>query len=211
MKKFFILVLVGLLGFNIQSFSQIDDKAVVPVAVTLNSILRLNIESGGNIEFVFNTLSQYSSGIVNSDQHDTKISIASSSDWDLDMYAEDDQLYGTSIDTAGGVTGNSLELNHIGYWVEIATGASITTTEVGLLGSQSAPAGLENTARTIINLKTNQHNAGDINQNQFIINWECGTQKDGNATSAMNSTSLLDVQTGADRYATNVYFILRSP
>ncbi|MFP4605983.1 MAG: hypothetical protein ACLFNJ_11450, partial [Bacteroidales bacterium] len=89
MKKLIVLLLVVFFGVNLQSFSQaVDDRAVVPVSVTLNSILRLNVESGGNIEFNFNTLEQYEngiSGIDQDDQYSTKLTIASSVDWDLIM------------------------------------------------------------------------------------------------------------------------------
>ncbi|MCB9002091.1 MAG: hypothetical protein H6537_09000 [Bacteroidales bacterium] len=40
----------------------VNDQAIIPVSVTLNSILRLTVVSGGNIDFVVNTIDQYTSG-----------------------------------------------------------------------------------------------------------------------------------------------------
>ncbi|MFP4019163.1 MAG: hypothetical protein ACLFUH_07930, partial [Bacteroidales bacterium] len=125
MKKLIVLLLVVFFGVNLQSFSQaVDDRAVVPVSVTLNSILRLNVESGGNVEFNFNTLEQYENGIntdYTNDQYATKLTVASSVNWDLIMGAEDDNL--VSTDTVG--AGGGMDLGYITYELVIPSEAGI--------------------------------------------------------------------------------------
>src|SRR6056297_2817328 len=112
MKKYVFLFLLSILAYNASSYAQaIDDRAVIPVAVTLNSILRLNVKSGGNIEFKFNTLDQYGEGITNSTEYDTKITVASSVNFRVAMYAEDGSL--TGADSAA--TLNTMPLDHIAY------------------------------------------------------------------------------------------------
>ncbi|MFO8233876.1 MAG: hypothetical protein R6U04_00530 [Bacteroidales bacterium] len=207
MKKLIVLVLVIFLGVNLQSFSQaVDDRAVVPVAVTLNSILRLNIKSGGNIEFNFNTLDQYENGIDNSEAHDTKLTIASSTNWDLEMYAEDSDLLGT--DSAN--TANSMSLDYIGY--------GITYDGVGDAGNYTYLTGDGTSADAVTDLRDptsgddteiiaydgTTSNAGGVNQNAFTVHWRCGTQEGD-----MQQSSLLEAELAADRYATNVFFILK--
>ena len=53
----------------------------------LNSILRLNVTSGGNIEFTINNIDQYTAGIANGTRYDTKFTVASSVDFNVLMYA----------------------------------------------------------------------------------------------------------------------------
>ena len=192
MKKFVILFVVGIIGLNVQSFSQaVDDRAVIPVAVTLNSILRLNVKSGGNIDFNFNTLDQYNSGITNSSAYDTKITVASSVNFNVNMYAEDASLLGT--DSIGG--SNSMPLAFIGYEVTATGTGSANSTVPG--GVQA----LSSTATTAI-VTASGSNAGDVEANAFTISWECGT---GNGAS---SGPILGNNFAADRYATNVFFVL---
>jgi hypothetical protein len=116
MKKLTLLI-AGLILFTTTSFGQIDDRAVIPVAVTLNSILRLNVTSGGNIEFNFNTLDDYQNGIATSAAYQTKFNVASSVNWDVVMYSENANLIGTDIIEDGTNTANTMSLDNIGYHV----------------------------------------------------------------------------------------------
>lgn len=176
----------------------VSDRAVVPVAVTLNQILRLNVTNGGNIEFVFNRIDQYENGIANSAAYDTDIDIASSTRWELAIGAEDATFIGTNDPTA------TLDLDNVGYQI-IANGnhtfgaqltdpAAANAGVIGLtgfpttvIGSAAAPTG----------------NSGDRDDNNFTINWECGT-----VTGSMNGTALIDQDNTPDRYVTNVLFDL---
>lgn len=196
--KRLILPLLGLFMYANASYAQIDDRAVIPVAVTLNSILRLNVVSGGNIEFSFNTLADYQNGIGNSANYNTVFTVASSVDWQVKMFTEDATLVGT--DNAG--TPNTLALNNIGYHV--------STTSAGIFSipanNPASPAGLTNNANTVLVGKDGANsNAGGVESNFFTIHWECGTTP---AAGTMAATSILAQQAAADRYATNVFLIL---
>lgn len=203
MKKYVMIFLVLFVGYQVSSFAQaVDDRAVVPVSVTLNSILRLNIESGGNIEFNFNTLQQYQdgiSGIGADDQYSTKLSIASSVDWDLRMGAEDAGL----ITTDSATVSTSMDLGYITYQVDlteagVTDGNEVTVPSVSGGATQLTQLG---TADEIIS--SNNGNAGDVAQNSFRIDWACGSTAD-NAIGNLMGSNL----TGG-RYSTNVFFILK--
>ncbi|MFP3860751.1 MAG: hypothetical protein ACLFUW_08005 [Bacteroidales bacterium] len=206
MKKLIVLLLVVFFGVNLQSFSQaVDDRAVVPVSVTLNSILRLNVESGGNIEFNFNTLEQYESGISGigeNDQYSTKLTIASSVNWDLVMGAEDDGLVSTDdTTTEAGV----MDLGYITYEVAY-TGSDLdvgTTGDVDIPSSGNATELLQLTDDMDPIIEAVGNNAGDVNKNEFRVDWACGSTDD-NAIGRLLGSDL----TGG-RYSTNVFFILQ--
>ena len=62
MKK----LILSFLAFGIVSsgISQaVSDRNTIPVAVNLNRVLRMSINTGGNLEFTFNTINQYKNGI----------------------------------------------------------------------------------------------------------------------------------------------------
>lgn len=207
MKKVILLLIVAFLGLNLSSYAQVDDRAVVPVSVTLNSILRLNIESGGNVEFNFNTLDQYQNGITNSSQYDTKISVASSVNWDLKMGAEDGYLI--RADTVGATgSGTNMPLDYIGYQIDVnGSGSNYTIPTSGTHnGTEEADPLVQLSTITdgSEQIQNNGGNAGGIGANQFTVHWECGT---GNGT--MNTNSLLGSNLTGGRYSTNVFFILQ--
>jgi len=206
---FFIIGMIGLLSVNISYSQAVDDRAVVPVSVTLNSILRLNVESGGNVEFNFNTLDQYENGISGiqgsgsgDDRYSTKITVASSVNWDLRMGAEDDGL--VSSDTAGAVA--SMDLSYITFQTEY------TSNELGVDVELAIPSSYESGAETpleqitsaadlISNRAGSDGNAGDVDQNAFRIDWACGTPGTG-------AGNLMGSDLTGSRYSTNVFFIL---
>jgi hypothetical protein len=195
MKKLSFLI-AGMLLLTTTSFSQVDDRAVIPVAVTLNSILRLNVVSGGNIEFNFNTLQDYTTGKAASAEYSTIFTVASSVDWNVYVYAEDSELIGTDDATGG----NVMELDNIGYRLTYdGSGASAADF---LIPSFTSTQPLTNTASTIL-VGMEEPNAGDVNRNRFTINWRCGTTEAG-----MNPKTILEQSIAPDRYATNVFLIL---
>ncbi|MBS3775482.1 MAG: hypothetical protein KGY70_09855 [Bacteroidales bacterium] len=206
MKKYVMILLLFFAGYQVSSFAQaVDDRAVVPVSVTLNSILRLNIESGGNIEFNFNTLQQYQdgiSGIGGDDAYSTKISIASSVDWDLRMGAEDAGL----ITTDSVSVSTSMDLGYITYQVDQSdatvthAGGEITVPSDDAL---NGPTQLTQLGTSDEIIQSASGNAGDVAQNSFRIDWACGSTTDGALGNLMGSNL-----TGG-RYSTNVFFILK--
>ena len=59
MKK--ILLPIFVFGIISSGISQaVSDRNTIPVAVNLNRVLRMSVNTGGNIEFTFNTIDDYS-------------------------------------------------------------------------------------------------------------------------------------------------------
>ena len=109
MKKI-TLSIIALFFAGQMSFAQaVSEHAIIPVSVTLNSILRLNVVTGGNIEFVVNTIDQYTNGISNSTQYTTNFTVASSTDFDVTLMAEDATLIGSDN------SAHTMTLDNIGY------------------------------------------------------------------------------------------------
>ena len=62
MKK--ILLLFFIVGIISSGMSQaVSDRNTIPVAVNLNRVLRMSVNTGGNIEFTFNTIDDYKNGL----------------------------------------------------------------------------------------------------------------------------------------------------
>lgn len=191
MKKISLLLLS--ISFAFVSYAQpVSDNAVIPVSVNLNSILRLNVTSGGNIEFTFTNIDQYTNGLENTDRYDTHFTVASSVDFDVVLSTEDATFIGADNPA------NTMDLDFVGYDIE-SNGSGAETT------NWTFPAGLvtlqQNPALPIVSSVAN-NGAGDVNQNSFIINWECGTP------ATHGGVSILASSIPADRYTTNVYLVL---
>jgi len=209
MKKLITMIIAGTFGVLVFAPSEVEaqpvsDRAVIPVAVTLNQVLRLNITNGGNIEFVFNQIDQYTNGINSgggvagaSAFYNTEFDIASSTRWELDMGAEDANFIGVDDPV------NTLNLNNVGFQL-VTTGAHTVGAE--LLDPATAFAGviaLPAFAVTVIggSAVAGNSNAGDETDNAFRIEWRAGT-----AEGTMNATALIDQVPSPepDRYVTNV-------
>lgn len=203
-------VLIGgsmLLGGS--AFAQpIHDVAVIPVAITINTTMRLNVVSGGNVEFVVNTINNYEAGIVNptlggNDRiHDTRFTVASSRDFDVLMFAEDACFVGTDVASAG--TLNTIALGNVGYRLH-TNGLHVHNTEISLISEATE------TVVPLTNVTTTQivshvsSSAGGTNDNDFTINWELATQQ---LTTVTGLGSLLSQSIPQDRYITNVYLVV---
>jgi len=190
-KLFFTLALAVL---SQVSFGQaVNDQAIIPVSVTLNSILRLTVVSGGNIDFVVNTIDQYTSGINNGGgdaRWQTNFTVSSSQDFDVTLAAEDATLMGQD-DPA-----NTMPLDNIGF---------------DLTGSGGGPANWALPLAVLALTQPSQNivtgvagfSAGDATQNNFTIQWRLGTGE-----GAMNGATLLAQSLTPDRYITNVFLEL---
>jgi len=192
MKKLSILLLS--LGISILTYAQpVADNAVIPVSVNLNSILRLNVTSGGNIEFTFTNIDQYTNGLANTDRYDTHFTVASSVDFDVNLSTEDATFIGADNPA------NTMDLAFVAYEI-LDEGSGTASTNWNLpVGYQDLE---QNPGAPIVESILGK-GAGDVTQNAFIVNWECGT---GNASAG----SLLAASLPADRYTTNVYLVLSS-
>lgn len=190
MKK--MIIGVAMLLFANVGFGQISDNAVIPVSVTLNSILRLTVVSGGNIQFVVNTIDDYTTGITNTDRYTTRFNVASSRNFNVLLYSESTAFFGMNYESTGG-TGNQMPLNNVGFLIENAgtatagTGGNVTLA-LTALSTSTAP---------VLNLV----NAGSSTVNTFNIRWELGTP----AAAAFGSGTLLSQSLASDTYVTNVF------
>lgn len=178
------------------SFGQaVNDQAIIPVSVTLNSILRLTVVSGGNIDFVVNTIDQYTSGINGGGadaRWQTNFTVSSSQDFDVTLAAEDATLFGQDD------PGHTMLLNNIGFdLTESGSGVDLTNWTL-----PAAVLALTNVAQNIVTGAVGA-SAGDATQNNFTIQWRLGTRED-----AMNVSSLLAQSLTPDRYITNVFLEL---
>jgi hypothetical protein len=189
MKKLTILLSAIILSASAAFAQPVSDHGVIPIGVTLNSILRLNITSGGNIEFIVSTIDQYTNGIANANRYDTHFTVASSVDFNVNLTPDQDDFVGV------GDASNTLPLNNLGFTtVSEGTGADGTNWNL-------EPLAVFVDAATAVPIVTSIANngAGDVGQNAFVINWEFGTQN-----APMNATSLLAQSILADRYVINV-------
>ncbi len=224
MKKSILASAIALI-ISASAFAQpVSDRAVIPIGVTLQQILRLHIINGGNIEFVFNDIADYTSGIANgaTGVYDTQVTVASSTDWDIHMGAEDATLIGSDLNT------NTIALNNIGFTC-VWTGANtcclvgsqlsaITSTGYASASNSAGTGiiacGLKAYAGDLTDLLLADSNSalgsgGTTSANAFTINWECGT-KVITGTTSMNATSMLAQSPSPDRYVTNVLMDLVS-
>ncbi len=186
----------ALLFLSQAGFGQaVNDQAIIPVSVTLNSILRLTVVSGGNIDFVVNTIGQYTSGINSGGgdaRYHTNFTVSASQDFDVTIRAEDASFLGQ--DNAA----NTMPLDNVGFNVtENGSGAdpanwSLQATVIPLTdGAQNIVTGAAGAS------------AGDADKNNFTIQWRLGTQEGG-----MLKNSLLAQSLTPDRYITNVFLEL---
>jgi len=168
------LLLLSQAGFG----QAVKDNAVIPVSITLNSILRLTVTSGGNIQFVVNNIDQYTNGIANSAQYTTQFVVSSSRDFDVTLGAEDPTFIG--LETAG-----TMDLAFLRFTMA-GTGGGVLPIGAQELTDLTAP----------ITIVTNSA-GGNL---QYEIQWELGT--------GGSAGSLLVANLPADIYVTNVFLNL---
>jgi len=188
MKKLTILLTAVLFSVTAAFSQPVSDHGVIPIGVTLNSILRLNITSGGNIEYIVSTIDQYTNGIANANRYDTHFTVASSVDFNVTLTPDQDDFVGV------GDAANTLGLDNLGFiTVSEGTGGPGNWTLAGLsvFTNSTTPVPI---VTSIAN-----NGAGDVAQNAFVINWEFGT-----VTAPMTLNTLLSQSIPADRYVINV-------
>jgi hypothetical protein len=223
-----ILTGVVFLFLGVSLFSQaVKDRNVIPVAVNLNQVLRMTITNGGNIEFNFNTIDAYKTGLsgdvatsgsaniaASEGLYQTDFTVASSTRWKITYGAEMATFIGTDNPA------NTLDLDNVGFSItnngahtfETGAGQGSTVTEQ-LWSTPTAaatePAALE--AYPVDLIEDNDvaaSNAGDATDNSFTLVWRCGTME--GTTTPMNTVALIDQQPSPepDRYVVNVIFEL---
>ena len=169
------------------SFGQaVSDQAVIPVSVTLNSILRLTIISGGNIQFVVNTIDEYEFGVANSDRYTTTFSVASSRNFDVLLNAETANLIGSDD------VSNIMPVDNIGF----------VCPDDGGTGNFNNTVVTPLTVAQIAVLDTRDAGGSDVNE--FQIEWELATP----AFAGANSGSLLSQSLNPDNYVVNTFIVV---
>ena len=231
-KLIFSFFAFGIISTGISQ--AVSDRTTVPLAVNLNQVLRLNILNGGNIEFTFNTIAQYKTGINSSTApalqnaatalggagaggfYMTQFTVASSNNWEIHMGAEDATLIGTD-DAA-----NIMALNNDGYSLTAdGTHTIFNSAGVAVAAADEVLISTPTTDGTAIAALTqfpgttalidfnpagpaNEGNAGDIADNAFSIFWRVGTLE-----TDMNPVALIEQNLANDRYVTNILFDLQ--
>ena len=181
MKKLSISIIAILFSLGTVFSQPVSDLGVIPVGITLNSILRLNVTSGGNIEYIVNTINQYTNGIGALPRYETHFTVSSSVDFDVALYADAANFVGVDDVT------HTIPLDNLAYTV--SGGDASSTLIAGLTA-------LTNTTTTEI-IQSATGNAGDVTKNAFVLAWELGTLPSGSGT-------LLAQSIPSDRYVANV-------
>jgi hypothetical protein len=228
MRKINFVAVMLICGLTL--FAQaVKDRNVIPVAVSLNQVLRMTITNGGNIEFVFNSIDDYKKGLSSvgtsgaqnpvgtQDFYKTDFTVSSSTRWKLTYGAEEAKFLGTDNPA------NKLDLDNVGFSISHVGLRNIFETPGELKGATvgaslySAPTDnasqvtalqvyptdlIEDNAQDVAN-------AGDAADLSFTLNWRCGTAEAGTVF-PMNSVKLIDQTTSPtpDRYVVNVLFDL---
>lgn len=193
MKKLLISFVALALTFSVNA-QAVSDNAVIPVSVSLTGILRLNVVSGGNIEFVVNTLNQYTNGIANTAGTTTKFSVSSSTDFNVTLQAEDATFIGAD------------DLNHVMPLDNVSY--VIATDGTGTPGTDyskpaTSPANAEYLTSSAVNIVEGEdgHSAGNAAKNSFLIRWSLNNPQ----AQISSNGNLLSQNLSPDRYSTNVF------
>ena len=206
----------------------VRDRNMVPVAVNLNQVLRMNVTKGGNIDFTFSTINDYKSGMgssgtlsatsgtlagntenTNTVMYQTDFTIASSVRWTL--------MYGADNSSFIGSDGNTLDLNNVGFSLT-ASGSYVVGTNYDsplCTTFDTEVQALDAFGTTGVTLiqdapALSAGNGGDGNDNDFHLFWQCGTAETTNSgLNTMNPTTIIQqTQVRPDHYVTNVLFEL---
>lgn len=201
MKKL-LLILMAIISVSLVKAQPVSDIAIIPVGVNLNSILRLQVISGGNIEFAVNTISQYSNGIPNTAGTTTTFTVSSTVNFAVNLYAEGANMIGTDL-------GGSLPVTNIGYTMaETGTGADATNWNLNSVATTNVLASAKGATSVIVD-GISSIAAGNAAQNTFQIKWELATPAVLGAVGGLGAANTLLIQgKKADRYVINTFLDL---
>jgi|GEM_PF-208531 len=227
MKKISFSAIMLVCGFA--AFGQaVKDRNVIPVAVSLNQVLRMTVTNGGNIEFVFNSIEDYKNGISSEAassaanpissgaMYKTDFTVSSSTRWALTYGTEEPTFLGTdNPNTAFALDNVGFTISNLGVnTFEDAASPKGTTALASLFSTPTKNATEVAALQTypvvlIEDNNTVNANAGDAADNSFTLNWRCGTAEAG-AIVPMNAGKIIDQNPSPapDRYVANVLFDL---
>ncbi len=171
MKKV-LLGLISIILVGQASFAQpVSDQAIIPIGITIQSVMRLTITKGGNMEFVFSSADDLTNGIPAAGfgaSYETTGNIVTTQNWGLELMADAPNFY----DDGGGIT---LPLNVMEF--------SVNTTNAATLGDGGAALPYSNvilataSATAIVLLENNTGNR--TSSDTFAIQWACGASDAG--------------------------------
>jgi hypothetical protein len=229
-KLIFSFFAFGIISSGISQ--AVSDRNTIPVGVNLNKVLRLTINSGGNIEFTFNTIDQYKNGISGATvgvaaggaalagvglgaMYMTNFTVSSSTKWELQYGAE-----GATMLDVDDPANTTMTLDNVGFSLSESGAHGFT-----VLGAVSGVAELvsvpTDAASSVVGLQqypvvliddanAASANAGDGSDNDFQMVWRCGTAEavTGAGSPAMNTAALIEQGLPSSRYVANVLFNL---
>jgi len=203
MNRFLFFTFTSLC-ISLSSYAQkVGDNKPVFVTIAVDQILRLSINSGGNLEFVFNNMAQYQNGINSGGvtaSYNTVFSVTSSTHWDLFMGAEDATFQSTDyFSPPVGSPVGALSLDNVGYNFTHVPGNPNADFATPAAGFPSTVQKLQVFGGASVIASSVTGNPGDASANTFTIQWRVGT-KEG----TMNVKSILAQNVNPDRYITNV-------
>lgn len=183
-----LAVSLFMLFISLSVMAQVEKSEVITLTARLNTTMALNMDQS-RVIFEFNTLDEYKNGLGGAKgEYSSAGSISSTANWNLKFRALTDFMH-----TDGE---NQMPLDNVGLTAEF-TG----TTKVKVTAT-SAPMSLSKEKSDIIMHSEGGSNAGDFEDNTFIIYWEMGTRK-----ATLNKTSILDQDLKKGEYNTQVEFI----
>ncbi len=153
MRKIILGLLLVLFLGQIAQAQPVKDVAVIPMGITIQSIMRLTITKGGNIEFVFNSADDIQNGVPSAfgTNYETKGIISSSRNWNLDLRVDEANFIGED--------GSTLALNVVDF--EVTTPPNTVPSTTTVLQQEIS--------------KLLENNGGNIGTNlEFGIKWRCG-------------------------------------
>ncbi len=197
MKKLMILFAAALMFAATSVQAQVTQN--VSMTVILTNVLELNLTGGNAIVFTFDTPAEWNSGMTAPDGGTVStVTMNSSTDWDLSIESPD-------LSPSSG--GNNMTPDNIGVWCESTGNYTFGSEVTCVYTAVGSPLELKNATTVLIDNGTG--NAGDVTNNAYTINWECGTQ-----TAPMNLISMLQhVAAGdfnADTFTSTVLLTLTS-
>lgn len=188
----------AMLLFAQMGFGQaVSEYAIIPVSVTLNSVFRLTVVSGGNIEWVVNSIEQWDGGIDADARYETNFTVSASRDFSVILRPEDDDFLGQDNPA------NTLSLDNVGYMIRYEGVGGVEGTSWNIPSIADAEVKVPVAGGEIIIEGLDEEAAGDAAKNNFVIEWRLGTSED-----LMNALSLLQQKIPTDRYVTNMFLEL---
>jgi hypothetical protein len=203
MKKVFLFCAV-LFALQLPMALMAQDNATVIFNAILNETFNITVTQGDVQTATFNTADDYNNGVTEAggivDGYST-ITIEATSDWDLNIRADD------FVETT---TAEIIPINNLGVYCSDGTGNHTIGTEVlCAFVDPTTILGLSNADQLLMDLNpAGPGNAGTAADNEFILHWEMGTTQNA----SMNPLTMFEQMSNGDfgpgTYQTDVILTL---